>query len=287
MAEKPIIFSGEMVRAILDGRKTQTRRVIKPQPGSAQIVKTHHPRQAIQTIDNVLPDKEDDGRFSGYLEPGSPAGIEQYAAYRPGDLLWVRESNLWKSECGKYYARKHKYGWDIFTVDGKQTWLDGRYEPTGFDDTDRRHTYPEYPHMFTGYSNRSRTLRSGRFIHEFILSFADLNVRKKIKPLTGNTIIKGYDAYFKKKVSSVRMPKWAARLWLKVLKVRAERVQEISINDIRAEGVRDTRNEQNELLESYHEKWIQLWDSLNAKRGYGWDTNPWIFVYDFERTNHG
>ncbi len=26
-----------------------------------------------------------------------------------------------------------------------------------------------------------------------------------------------------------------------------------------------------------------LWDSLNVKRGYGWDANPWVWVYEFER----
>ncbi len=80
--------------------------------------------------------------------------------------------------------------------------------------------------------------------------------------------------------SPATMPSDAIRGHLIVLEDTAKRVQNISINDIRAEGVCDTRNAQNEIVETYEEKWIQLWDSLNAKRGYPYEKNPWNWVLE-------
>jgi hypothetical protein len=69
MKARPILFSGAMVRALLDGRKTQTRRVVKPQP-----VVTDEEAA-------VLPQAWEDG----FIPIPCPHG-------KPGDLLWVRES---------------------------------------------------------------------------------------------------------------------------------------------------------------------------------------------------
>lgn len=79
---------------------------------------------------------------------------------------------------------------------------------------------------------------------------------------------------------SIHMPKEAARIWLKVTDVRAERLQKMSIPDIRCEGLQGTDFE---VLKKY----IEFWNSTIKKKDlplYGWDANPWVWVIEFERT---
>lgn len=85
MKERPIIFSGPMVRAILEGRKTQTRRVVKKQhlPDAPE-------RFDAYEFERILPNGNEQAAFGfnggdGYTECVCPYG-------RPGDRLWVRET---------------------------------------------------------------------------------------------------------------------------------------------------------------------------------------------------
>ncbi len=79
---------------------------------------------------------------------------------------------------------------------------------------------------------------------------------------------------------SIHMPKWAARIFLEVTNIRVERLQDISLKDISAEGIYyDDHCGRGHL----REKWINLWDSINKKRGYGWETNPKPMVITFKR----
>jgi len=94
MQERPILMTGEMVRATLDGRKTQTRRVVKPWQ---------------------LPKKQDDGSWfavaqrdrrwgfgvSGDTEEACARELSEFAPCpygRPGDRLWVREAHAFVPE---------------------------------------------------------------------------------------------------------------------------------------------------------------------------------------------
>ncbi len=73
---------------------------------------------------------------------------------------------------------------------------------------------------------------------------------------------------------SIHMPKEAARLFLRVTNVRVERLQRITLADAYAEGV--------EIPTRFYE----LWDSTIKKADlprYGWETNPWVWVIEFER----
>lgn len=91
--ERPILFSGPMVRAILDGRKTQTRRIVKPQPpagvteASSLVRSVNHPVQPhleFHWTSTPVGGDIDDMEFVGdwFTCP--------YGA--PGDRLWVRET---------------------------------------------------------------------------------------------------------------------------------------------------------------------------------------------------
>lgn len=83
---------------------------------------------------------------------------------------------------------------------------------------------------------------------------------------------------------SIHMPRWASRITLEVLNVRPERVQDITYADILAEGW-DPRTSQpvsdGTAGEDARAWFRDLWDSINAKRGVGWDANPWVWRIEF------
>lgn len=194
---KPILFNSEMVRAILDGRKTVTRRLIKPQPES--VVKT----LAEETVTPLV-------SLARFLcTNGEREWIEGIKmSYQKGDVFYVRE-----------------------------TW--GRY-----------------------------SVCEG--IMPDIYYKADGNAPDKIKW-----------------IPSIHMPREAARIFLRVTDVRVERLQAMSIDDIRQEGI--TENKRALFKGTYGallEEFMELWDTTVKKSDrdkYGWAANPWVYVIEFER----
>ena len=80
--ERPILFSAPMVRAILEGRKTVTRRVMKPQP---------HPDFLARGVHSVVPQWPNQDGVRWFMEDGC-SELVKCPHGKPGDRLWVRES---------------------------------------------------------------------------------------------------------------------------------------------------------------------------------------------------
>ncbi len=95
MKEHPIISKGEMVRAILDGRKTQMRRVIKPQPS-----------RAVETVCNIGEDIWD--LTSTHAEDFDARDQWKCPHGQPGDQLWVRETFQYVSDDNGPFKSREK-----------------------------------------------------------------------------------------------------------------------------------------------------------------------------------
>lgn len=72
------------------------------------------------------------------------------------------------------------------------------------------------------------------------------------------------------------MPRWACRSYGDLIDVRLEPVRTISTADKAAEGLTEDQGYAPAAFED-------LWNQINAERGYGWDANPWVWVLTLRR----
>ena len=239
MAIKPILFNTEMVRAILDGRKTCTRRICKDaNECTVPDMEFYNADKRTYAVHNFADKK--------HTEQLSIA--ERTCPICPGDVLYIRET--WTEECGKYYYRAD---YDSDYLDPCETLSGG------------------YPASCRNHPGCDGCMATSTKIHWH---------------------------------PSLHMPKEAARIWLKVIDVRVERLQEMKPVDVIKEGAYpdcwDCLNtygesgsqccygteEQCSQCDEVMMEWEKLWTSTIKKSDldrYGWDANPWVWVIEFER----
>lgn len=270
--ERPILFSGPMVRAILDGRKTQTRRVAKPQP--------------TVTLSGCLSWKAPAGKRI----PGGPRScfggravtatelIGEYCPHgQPGDRLWVRESSLFRSECGLYYARHLEGGrYEAWGRDGEPHW---RRDDRGYSWDDVKQGVRPLEWQVGSYSAAMHGQKPGTFT----LGLLRCDTTKIVEPYTGNTVVESRKVEFRRRVPGIHMPRWASRLTLEITEVRVQRLQEISEEDSIAEGVQHVGMGVHVGATQPHispvKAYRDLWDSINGVGS--WDANPWVWAITF------
>jgi hypothetical protein len=123
--EHPILFSTPMVQAILEGRKTQTRRVVKPQP---------YIDCKPSLVPRVLNHNENDwGKW--YWETSEGETITKFCPHgEVGDLLWVRETHLFYSDENAnnailYMADPHAEEFSLGLFENKPKWKPSIFMP--------------------------------------------------------------------------------------------------------------------------------------------------------------
>lgn len=203
--ERGMIFNSEMVRAILSGQKTQTRR----------IVKCNFQEIAGRDDGSLWPWREDCEHAEDYWYP-CPFGDV-------GDRIWVRET------------------WQGPLVD--------------FERSDDLLRNPEK------YEKPENCVYAADGVPAPEFYDADDNLRCCWRP-------------------SIHMPRWASRILLEITNVRVERLNDISEEDARSEGV-TPKSIPAEKLVGGKLAFAELWASIYGYEN--WQANPWVWVIEFKR----
>lgn len=289
--EHPILFRPEMVRAILDGRKTQTRRVIKKQPDEDGLSFNLSVNQWHDTSANIykcpygVP-----GRIVDHPKEGGWYDVQ----WEQGDD-WVR---IWNFEGGECWGWNKNDDYEAYHLDtppyafktrGDKLWVRETFcleSSFGFGDID-------YNPPFDDGRPVNRLLGDDHFSPYWE------QAHYRATDPTPELVIEGMDGPGCRWKPSIHMPRWASRIDLEVVSVRVERPHDISEEDAKAEGmvagmIEPTWDEPRSLGDGYSiqgmgchaspaGKFQILWIELNEKRGYGWDVNPWVWVVEFKR----
>lgn len=241
MKEHPLLFTAEMVRAILDGGKTQTRRIVSPKNSICHTLLTGDGQgwHSFDFNDVVVYGKRGSGD-RWYLKVAVPENETRHRILprvEPGDLLWVKESFKIQqiNEVYSDHAESHVC-LDFPASEGRPT-------------TELRHWFKMRS------EDRPRVLRR-RHPDKVFLS------------------------------PSIFLPKSCARLWLQVERVRAERLQDISEADAKAEGTTLIEGVGRDIGRQWAFSYAILWSKINAgddfMHPHHWNQNPWVWVYEFQ-----
>lgn len=271
MKERPILFSGAMVRAILEGRKTQTRRVIK-------MKRLVQPRKMVQGDAPFASHYCADPRWvydasinqHGAVSAKVATGDDGLLGLKPGEFDFIcpyadGETVLVSSE-----------GWRVIPAPGQRLWV-------------------------------RESLRRDQ-ANEWHYSADDLVVTVPSRDKEAVSALRIW-AHHKEGDScpSIHMPRFASRLTLEITKVRVERIADISPEDAIAEGLAKLSKDKGRTWKygipegdglpgsSKGTQWAEdwrispvdafrpRWDALNSDRGFGWEKNPWVWVIEFKR----
>jgi hypothetical protein len=251
--EHPILFTGEMVRAILEGRKTQTRRVVKPQPLSS---KSHggmpHSLMLARDIPLWLTPEE-------YTRDYCPYG-------KPGDRLWVRES-FW-------IDKREPKACVIYAQDSRYY----KYQKKGvvercFNDGFHKEYLPldmcEKAVVDNKHWVKKPSIHMPRWASRITLEITNIRV-ERIQDINeedakaeGVVLLKGSDGQ-------------------RFVNVSAEHS---ALSYVEPRGASESIDDVLERAYHYRPHFAALWDTINTARGYSWDSNPWVWVIEFRRIN--